>query len=70
MQDAEEAARHELDLAEAELAVLRQELVLRHLLDIREPTEEARTHLTRLREVARTLTESMRAPDHRAGKGV
>jgi hypothetical protein len=69
MQDAEEAARHELHLAEAELAVLRQELVLRHLIDTREPTEEARTDLARLREIARTLTESRCSPDYRAGKG-
>ena len=67
-QDAEQAARHELDLAEAELAVLKQELVLRHLVDTGEPTEEARTHLAKLREVARVLTEGRRSPDDRADK--
>jgi hypothetical protein len=55
-QDAEEAARHELDLAEAELDVLKQELVLQHLIDTGEATEEASSHLTKLREIARALT--------------
>jgi hypothetical protein len=66
--DPEDAARHELDLAEAELAVLKQELVLQHLIDTGEPTAEARTDLTKLREVARTLTESKRPPDDTADK--
>ena len=53
----QEAARRELDLAEAELAVLKQEMVLRHLIDIGEPTEEARAVLSRLRDAATTLSE-------------
>jgi hypothetical protein len=65
-QDAEEAARHELNLAEAELAVLKQELVLQHLIDTREATEEARRHLSKLREIARVLTERRPLPDDRA----
>jgi hypothetical protein len=67
-QDAEQAARRELDLAEAELAVLKQESVLRHLIDTREPTEEARIHLTKLRDVARVLTEGRRPPDDSADR--
>jgi hypothetical protein len=53
----EEAARQQLELAEAELAVLRQELVLQHLIDAREPSEEARIKLAKLREVAQKLSE-------------
>jgi len=53
----QEAARRELDLAEAELAVLKQELVLQHLVDTGEPTEEARMGLARLRDVATRLSE-------------
>jgi hypothetical protein len=67
-QDPEDAARHELDVAEAELAVLKQELILQHLIDTGEASEEARTHLTKLREIARTLAESRRPPDDRADK--
>jgi hypothetical protein len=67
-QDPEDAARHELDLAEAELAVLKQELVLQHLIDTGEATDQARIHLTKLRDVARTLTESKRPPDDTADK--
>ena len=54
----QDAARRELDLAEAELAVLKQELVLQHLVDIGEPTEEARTALARLRDMAAQLSAS------------
>jgi hypothetical protein len=64
-QDAEQAARHELDLAEAELAVLKQELALQHLIDTREATVEARRHLTKLREIARVLTERRPRSDDR-----
>jgi hypothetical protein len=65
-QDAEEAASHQLELAEAELAVLKQELALQHLIDTREPTAEARAHLARLREVARVLKETRPLSDDRA----
>src|SRR5262249_62249129 len=59
MRDAtQEAARRELDLAEAELAVLKQELVLQRLLDTGEPTEEARAALARLRDVVAQLSAS------------
>ena len=54
----QEAARRELDLAEAELAVLKQELVLQRLLDTGEPTEEARAALARLRDVVAQLSAS------------
>ena len=56
----QEAARRELDLAEAELAVLKQEMVLRHLIDTGEPTEAARAVLVRLRAVAAKLSEVRR----------
>ena len=62
----EDAARRELDLAEAELAVLKQELILQHLVDIGEPTEEARTALARLRHVAAQLSASGREADAEA----
>jgi hypothetical protein len=52
----EQAALDQLQLAEAELAVLKQELVLQHLLDTREPTDEARALLARLREAVARLT--------------
>jgi hypothetical protein len=54
---AEEAARQQLNMAEAELAVLKQELVLQHLIDTREPSEEARLKLARLRQIAQKLTD-------------
>jgi hypothetical protein len=59
----QDAARRELDLAEAELAVLKQELVLQHLVDTGEPTEEARMVMARLRDVAARLSESRRLAD-------
>jgi hypothetical protein len=52
----QEAARRALELAEAELAVLKQELVLQHLVDTGEPTEEARMALARLRGLAAQLS--------------
>jgi hypothetical protein len=61
----QEAARRELDLAEAELAVLKQELALQHLVDTGEPTEEARLILARLRDVATRLSKG-RHPDGEA----
>jgi hypothetical protein len=51
-----QGALHQLDLAEAELAVLKQELVLQHLLDTREPTADASAQLERLREVVARLS--------------
>jgi hypothetical protein len=53
----EERAQTLIELGEAELAVIKQERVLQHLLDTREPTEEARTLLERLRKVVATLSE-------------
>jgi hypothetical protein len=52
----DEEARHQIELATAELAILKQELVLQQLIDTREPTDEARALLERLRELAETLT--------------
>jgi hypothetical protein len=52
----EEEALHKIELAAAELAVLKQELVLQQLIDTREPTQEAREILRRLRQVAEALT--------------
>jgi len=62
----QDAAHRELELAEAELAVLKQELVLQHLVDIGEPTEEARTALARLRDVAAQLSAGGRQADAEA----
>jgi len=53
-----EAARCELDLAEAELAVMKQELVLQRLVDTGEPTEEARAALARLHDKVAQLSAS------------
>jgi hypothetical protein len=50
------AAFSQVELAEAELAVLKQELVLQHLVDAREPTEDARVMLARLRAAVARLT--------------
>jgi hypothetical protein len=58
VQRMQDAARHELELVEAELAVLKQELVVRHLVDTGAPTEEARMALAQLREVAARLNAS------------
>jgi len=44
------------------LAVLKQELVLRHLIDTREPTEEARVILQRLRDAVAKLTAASLPP--------
>ncbi|HEY7084537.1 MAG TPA: hypothetical protein VH519_06945 [Hyphomicrobiaceae bacterium] len=54
----QEAARRALELAEAELAVLKQELVLQHRIDTGEPTEEARMVLAGLRDLAAQLSAS------------
>ena len=53
-----EAARCELDLAEAELAVMKQELVLLRLVDTGEPTEEAQAALARLHDKVAQLSAS------------
>ena len=45
-----------LALAEAELSVLKQEHVLRRLVDTGEPTREARELLAKLREAVAKLT--------------
>jgi hypothetical protein len=52
-----------VDLAEAELAVLKQELVLQHLVDTGEQTEEARMVMARLRDAAARLSEGRRLAD-------
>jgi hypothetical protein len=50
-----ERAREELQAAEAELAVLKQEQVIRDLLRRRKPTVEATARLRQLREAAESL---------------
>ena len=55
MDDLSKSALKQLEEAEAELAVLRQEGVLRHLLDAGEPTADAVSRLTKLREVVARL---------------
>jgi hypothetical protein len=59
----EQAALNQVDLAEAELAVLKQELVLQHLIGTREPTEDARVVLQRLRDAVAKLTAGSIPPD-------
>jgi hypothetical protein len=51
-----ERALKQVDLAEAELALLKQEQLLRDLLTTDEPTAEATARLKKLREVVARLT--------------
>ena len=51
MDDESKRVLSQIDLAEAELAVLKQEGVLRNLLATGEPTAEAVAQLARLREL-------------------
>ena len=51
-----EGAREELQFAEAELAVLKQEQVLRELLRCGEPTAEATARLQQFREAVDSLS--------------
>jgi hypothetical protein len=51
-----EIALRQLDLAEAELAVLKQEGVLRNLVTTGEPTTEAVEQLARLRDIVMKLS--------------
>jgi len=64
--DPEQEAQHKIALAAAELAVLKQELVLQQLIDTCEPTEKARALLRRLRQVADALTVPRDAAHKRA----
>ena len=61
MDKAGKDALQQVEIAEAELAILRQEDVLRHLLTTGEPTKEAVAQLARFRKVVADLT---RANDH------
>jgi hypothetical protein len=56
-----EDALYQLELAEAELALLKQELVLQHLVDARAPTTEASRQLRLLRETVDKLV-ALRTP--------
>jgi hypothetical protein len=51
-----EGAREELQFAEAELAVLKQEQVLRELLRCGQPTAEATARLRQFREAVECLS--------------
>ena len=53
----EQEALRQLELAEAELAALKQELVLQHLIDTDEPNSEAATQLARLRQAVGKLLD-------------
>ena len=57
MDEHSERALSQIDLAEAELAVLKQEGVLRNLLSTGAPTAEATAQLVRLRELAEQMAE-------------
>jgi hypothetical protein len=50
-------AQQQVELADAEFQVLKQEVALLHLLDTGEPTEEARAQLQRLRDSVEDLAE-------------
>ena len=56
-------AQHQVALAEAEFKVLKQELVLQHLIDTGEPTDQAGALLEQLRSVVRELTERGPSPE-------
>jgi hypothetical protein len=56
MGPSEHEALYQIELAEAELAVLKQELVLQHLIVTGEPSDGSRALLERLRRVAEQLT--------------
>jgi hypothetical protein len=49
-------AQQQVEIAEAELAVLKQELVLHELINTGEPTEAATALLQRLRRAVEQLT--------------
>ena len=57
MTPTEQTALNQVELAEAELAVLK------HLIDTREPTEDARVVLQRLRDAVAKLTAGSIPPD-------
>jgi hypothetical protein len=54
-------AQQQVELADAEFQVLKQEIALRHLLDTGEPTDEARAQLQRLRDTVARLVEKAAA---------
>ena len=54
-EDEEHDALRQLELAEAELAAVRQELVLRHLIDTDKPIAQARAAPQGVRDVASDL---------------
>ena len=61
-------AQEEVELAEAELQVLKQELVVQHLIDTGEPTDEAQELLERVRAVAKALAEERPPSDQSDGQ--
>jgi hypothetical protein len=54
-------AQQQVELADAEFQVLKQEFALRHLLDTGEPTDEASAQLQRLRDTVARLVEKAAA---------
>ena len=56
-----ERAFDQVELAEAELALLKQEHVLRDLITTDEPTAEAKARLEKLREIVARLSSKGRA---------
>jgi hypothetical protein len=60
--DKSRQALSEIERAEAELAVLKQEGVLRNLLSTGAPTAEAAAQLARLREAVETLAAAPQTP--------
>ena len=56
------AIQRELDCAEAELAVIKQEHLLQNLISTGEPTAEAVEQLARLRDILKRLVAPSVAP--------
>lgn len=56
------AIQRELDCAEAELAVIKQEHILRNLVTTGEPTAEAVKQLARLRDILKRIAAPSDAP--------
>ena len=61
-------AQEEVELAEAELQVLKQELVVQHLIDTGEPTDEAQELLEQVPAVAKALAEERPPSDQSDGQ--
>ena len=66
MDRAAQQALEQLELAEAELAVIKQEQALRELLRLGEPTAEGTALLSKLRDAVERATALVKAADRSA----